>query len=45
VNLYVGLVFCEKSRPMRSWVCGFVYGLWVLCEPVYGLWVVDDDVV
>jgi hypothetical protein len=31
----VGLVFCEKSRPMRSWVGGFVYGLWVLCELVW----------
>ena len=40
-----GCGFCVKSRPWRSQVCGFLYGLWVLCEPVYGLWVVDDDVV
>ena len=23
---------------MKSWVCGFVYGLWVLCELVLAVW-------
>ncbi len=41
MNLYVGLVFCEKSRPIRSYgfcvnlfgsVCVCACGIWFICE-------------